>query len=435
MTQHVAQVRAEDRIGEHSQPPTNWNCHPADLASQIELLVPDGDAECPEVSIVVPASNEAITIGEFVRWCMIGIERAGVAGEVLIVDSSTDDTPRIALAEGARVLRTPKRGLGRAYIDALPYVRGRYVIMGDADCTYDFRELAPFLDALRSGADFAMGSRWLGSIEPGSMPMLHRYVGTPITTRILNAVYGSTFTDIHCGMRGITRDALVRMGLASQSWEYASEMVLKSVRMEMPTTEVPVRFYKDRNGRQSHHKRASWTSPFRAAWTNMREMFVYRADYFMLKPGIVLLILGLLLTAPLTAGNISIASFTFGLYWMLVGVALSIIGLQSFFFGCLAQVFCEYSPKARERWAYTFRYTRTVLISGALLLAGFAADLVLFIWYITHHLRLPPASSFTDHLAVAGLLLMIMGFSTFCFTLLLHATGVRYGGPSNTDTT
>ena len=153
------------------------------------------------------------------------------------------------------MLRTPKRGLGRAYIDALPYVRGKWIVMGDADCTYDFRQLAPFVERFREGYEYVMGSRWKGSIEPGSMPALHRYFGTPVTTWILNVVYSSKFSDIHCGMRGITRDALERMNLQSQSWEYASEMVLKSVHMELRTTEVPVTFLKDREGRLSHHKR------------------------------------------------------------------------------------------------------------------------------------------------------------------------------------
>jgi glycosyltransferase involved in cell wall biosynthesis len=218
-------------------------------APEMDLLLPDDDVADPELSIVIPAYNEELTISEFVAWCQEGLLLAQVRGEVLVVDSSTDRTAELALAGGARVLRTPKRGLGRAYIDAGPYIRGRYVLMGDADCTYDFRELAPFVEKLRQGYEFAMGSRWLGTIEDGAMPALHRYVGTPATTWLLNRIYGSRFTDIHCGMRCISRDALQRMGLASQSWEYASEMVLKSVLMELRTTEVPVTFYRDRNGR------------------------------------------------------------------------------------------------------------------------------------------------------------------------------------------
>ena len=158
--------------------------------------------------------------------------------------------------------------------------------MGDADCTYDFRELAPFVEKLREGYEFVMGSRWRGSIEPGSMPFLHQYLGTPVTTWILNLLYGSSFSDIHCGMRAITRDALAGMKLSSQSWEYASEMVLKSIRMDLRTTEVPVTFLNDREGRMSHHKRNGWTAPWKAAWINLRAMFVNGADFFVLKPEI-----------------------------------------------------------------------------------------------------------------------------------------------------
>src|SRR2546422_3174058 len=212
----------------------------------LQLLLPEDDVTSPECSIVIPALNEELTIGDFVDWCKRGLAAAGIAGDILIVDSSTDRTAEIALAHGARVLRSPRRGLGRAYIDALAYVRGWYVIMGDADCTYDFRELQGFVHEFHRGQEFVMGSRWKGTIEEGSMPALHRYLGTPVTTWILNVMYGSHFSDIHCGMRGITVETLKRMALQSQSWEYASEMVLKSVHMGLRTSEVPVRFLKDR---------------------------------------------------------------------------------------------------------------------------------------------------------------------------------------------
>ena len=181
------------------------------------------------------------------------------------------------------------------------------------------------------------------------MPALHRYVGTPFTTWILNRVYGSSFSDIHCGMRGITRDALERMDISSQSWEYASEMVLKSVHMDLHTTEVPVRFLKDRDGRLSHHKRSGWLSPFRAAWINLRAMFVYGADFFALKPrpgaaGPS----ACCFTLPLAFGPVTIGSITFSLYWMLLGAMLTILGLQSVFLGCIAQVLYDYSGTGKE---------------------------------------------------------------------------------------
>ena len=395
----------------------------------VELLRPVDDVEDPEVSIVIPAVNEELTISDFVAWCRQGLEAAGARGEILIVDSSTDRTAELALAGGARVLRTPKRGLGRAYIDAMPFIRGRYIVMGDADCTYDFRLLGPFVEKLRQGDDFAMGSRWLGSIEAGAMPGLHRYLGTPVTTWILNRLYGSRFTDIHCGMRGISRDALERMGLVSQSWEYASEMVLKSVLMKLRTSEVPVTFYKDREGRLSHHKRSGWFSPFQAAWINLRAMFIYRAEFFALKPGLFFLIVGLLLTLPLSFGSISIGSVTLSLYWMLLGVTLAVLGLQSFCFGVLAQVLTDYSGESRLRWTRIFRYTFTVVTSIVLFVVGLGLADALVIHYVTNNFALPPPSALLDHLAVTGSLLMIIGFTGFCFTLVLYATGVRYGVP------
>jgi len=390
---------------------------------ELELLIPEGDVENPEFSIVIPALNEQLTMADFISWCKEGMRKAGVVGEILIVDSSKDRTAEIALAGGARVLKAPKRGLGRAYLDALPYIRGKYIIMGDCDCTYDFRELQPFVEKFRAGAEFIMGSRFRGYIEPGSMPPLHRYLGTPVTTMILNVIFSSRFSDIHCGMRGITREALARMDLRSQSWEYASEMVLKSVHMDLRTEEVPIRFLKDREGRLSHHKRSGWFSPWYAAWINLRAMFVYGADFFLFKPGLILLALGLLLTVPLSLGTLTLGSITFSLHWMLLGVSLSILGLQCVFMGILTQVFFDYSGEVTRSWFRRFPYTRTVGIAAALFVTG-ALLTVLLAWsYIANHYLLLEGSP-VNHLGVTGLLLLIAGFMTFTFTLLLHSTAV-----------
>ena len=235
----------------------------------LEMFVPADDVAEPELTILVPALNEATTISRFLGWCKEGIARTGAHVEILIVDSSTDSTPDIALALGARVLRAPARGLGRAYIDATPFVRGKYVIMGDADCTYDFRQIGPFLEALRRGADFVMGSRFRGRIEPDAMPALHRYFGTPATTLILNCMFHSRFSDIHCGMRGLTLDALRRMNLQSQGWEYASEMILKSVHMRLRTEEVPIDFYRAPGGRESHMKRLGQLASHAGEWRGL----------------------------------------------------------------------------------------------------------------------------------------------------------------------
>lgn len=394
-------------------------------ADEISLLVPDDDEPAPELSIVIPALNEELTIVDFVEWCKAGLTAAGVRGEVLIVDSGDDRTTELALEHGARVLRTPRRGLGRAYIDAVPHIRGRWVLMGDADCTYDFRQLQPFVEGFRAGNEFVMGSRWKGSIEPGAMPPLHQYLGTPVTTKILNVVYSSHFSDIHCGMRGLTLDALQRMDLQSQSWEYASEMVLKSVHMQLRTTEVPVTFLKDREGRLSHHRRSGWFSPWQAAWINLRAMFIHGADFFSYRPGILLTLIGLLLTLPLTFGPATIGDITFSLYWMLSGVTLTVLGLQSFFLGCIAQVIYDYSGDATRRWLSTFRYTRTVLGCMALFLVGVGLIVPLVSSYLSHDLRLPDVSATSNHMAITGILAMITSFTVFTSTLLLHAASAH----------
>lgn len=391
----------------------------------LQLLLPANDVADPELSIVIPALNEELTIGQFVDWCMQGLERAEVKGEVLIIDSSTDATSEIAVAKGARVLKAPKRGLGRAYIDAIQFIRGEYVLMGDADCTYDFRDLEPFMRRFHDGHEYVMGSRFKGYIEPGSMPPLHQYLGTPVTTWLLNFLYASHFSDIHCGMRGITRDALCRMDLQSQSWEYASEMVLKSVRMNLRTAEVPVRFLKDREGRFSHLKRGGWFSPWHAAWINLKAMFVYGADFFLFRPGLLLLLVGLLLILPTTFGPVSIGPITFSLYWMLLGLTLSVLGLHGFYVGSLARVFLDYSGKVTQRWLRAFSYSRSVIASALAVLAGTALAVPLVHQYLRSGLRLPGDVQRPSHMAVTGLLFVIAGFMNFTFTLALHAAAAN----------
>ena len=385
--------------------------------SFIEHQLPPGTELGPvDVSIVVPALNEEITVGEFVDWCKEGLDRAGVRGQILIVDSSTDRTPEIVLEHGGEVLRVPPRGLGRAYIDANGYVRGPWIIMGDADLTYDFRELSPFVEAFRNGAEFIMGSRFLGRIEKGAMPGLHRYFGTPLTTWILNRIYGSGYSDIHCGMRGLTRQALERIDLKSQSWEYASEMVLKAARLNLVTAEVPVKFYKDREGRLSHHRRAGRLSPWIAGWLNLKVMLVYTPDSFLLKPGVALTAIGTFIAVMLAAGPVTIRGVGFSLYWLLLGVTCVTLGYSSIQIGVLARVVHGLRPRSWSWLRKWLTYNRGMLIAGSSVLVGLVLLGTLVYHYLHLHFRLEEIS----HPAIFGLLLIIVGFQTFCFTLLLE---------------
>ena len=388
---------------------------------EVVLIVPPDDIAAPQVSIVIPALDEEPVIGEFLDWCNERIERAGVAAEILIVDSSSDRTGEIALAKGARVLKTPRRGLGRAYGDAVGVIRGEFVICGDADCTYDFREIAPFVERFHEGYEFVMGSRFACSIEPGAMPSLHRYFGTPLTTFLLNLIYGTRFSDIHCGMRGLTLAALKQMDLRSQSWDYASEMIVKAVRMRLRTIEVPVRFYKDKEGRISHHKRTGWFSPWLAGWINLRAMLVHGADFFVMKPGALLLILGLLVTLPLSAGPLTIAGIKFSLNTMLLGSMLSIVGLQGFFLGCMAQSLSDPTGAARRRWLSVFAFTPTMVVAGLLFLVGSGLAFNFLGAYLDAGFIVTADILAANHMAVAGLLAIMLSFLTFVSTLLLHA--------------
>ncbi len=374
-----------------------------------------------EVSIVVPCLNEELTIGEFVDWCTAGLAAAGVRGEVLIVDSSSDRSPAIAAAHGARVIGVPLRGLGRAYIDAIPHIRGPIAILGDCDLTYDFRELDGFIDAIRAGHDFVMGTRTKGEIEPGAMPALHRYFGSPATTFAFNAIYGTRFSDIHCGMRAITRDALGRMELESQGWEYASEMILKAHKLGMRTTEVPVRFWKDRDGRESHLKRGGWRTPWVAGWNSLRVMFLYAPDFFLLRPGAVLLALGLLLAAALTGGPFTTLGVGFNLHWMLLGAVAATVGYSLLQLALLARVFYDFDPSQTERLLTRLTYNRGMLASALLVIAGAAPNAVLLARWLSNDFRL----SAIQYSSVLGLLLVVLGFQTFGFTLLLHMIARR----------
>ena len=377
------------------------------------------------VSVVVPALNEELTIGEFVDWCQEGLRQADVRGEILIVDSSTDRTAELAEAKGARVLHVPKRGLGRAYIDAVPHIRGKYVIMGDCDLTYDFRELKQFIEALEAGNDFVMGTRMKGYIEPGAMPTLHRYFGTPLTTWILNRMYGTSYSDIHCGMRAMTLDALKRINIQSQSWEYASEMVLKVAKMRMKMAEVPIRFYKDRPGRLSHMKRSGWLSPWRAGWINLRTMFLHAPDFFLYKPGALMLLFGVLLTCILVRGTVQIGPIGLGLHSMLLGVTLSAIGFLAVFLGLLARVYHNFDPDYAAGVLQTWSYNRGMVLAATLVAAGIIIDSWLVLAWIRAGLHGLPESSFS---AVVGLWLVMLGFETFAFTLILHMVGTTDRG-------
>jgi len=383
------------------------------MKDEIELLLPVDDCLDPEVSLVVPALNEQISIGRFVEWCREGLSKAGVQGEILIIDSSTDNTPGIAVEKGARVLRTPRRGLGRAYIDALGYVRGKYVIMGDCDCTYDFREIGPFIEHFRRGSEFIMGSRFKGYIEAGAMPPLHRYFGSPITGWILNFMYGCHFSDIHCGMRGLTLDAYKRLDLKAQKWEYASEMIIKAVHIGLETSEVPIRFLKDMQGRVSHLK-LHWYTPWLAGWQNLRAFFIFKPDFFLRKPGYLFSVLGFFLVFTLGFGPISIGKLELSLHTQIFGLFLLALGTSFLEIDALATLFLKFHHKRIARIKRLYKLDKTAPISLLLVLIGLA-----FVSYSAEDWISADFRLTLSHGVVVGLGFILIGVQLFLKSLTI----------------
>ena len=375
----------------------------------------------PELSLVVPAMNEEVTVGEFVDWCLEGIKRSGVRGEVIIVDSSQDRTPQIALQHGARVLHASKRGLGRAYIDAIPFVRGQYVVMGDADLTYEFRELKQFVAAFHDGAEFIMGSRFKGGIEPGAMPALHRYFGTPVTTWMLNVIYGTRFEDIHCGMRGVTLDGFKRMRLKSQSWQYASEMIIKAVHLRLRVAEVPVHFFKDREGRESHLKRIGWTAPWVAGWLTLKALFTHGADFFLVMPGLVMTAFGGAGLLMLGGGPLLVLGVGFSMHWMLLFLVSFLCGLNFSLTGVLAKIIYDEEGARSQRWKRLFSLDRVLPTAGVLLVIGGLLTLPLLQVYVHDNYRLPAELGVPTYQAILGLALGLGAFSLFTTSLVINA--------------
>jgi hypothetical protein len=222
-------------------------------------------------------------------------------------------------------------------------------------------------------------------------------------------------------MRGLTRGALGRLRLTSQSWEYASEMILKATRLGLRTAEVPVHFYRDREGRVSHHKRAGWLSPWRAGWINLKVMFLYAADLFLIKPGALMLALGLLLAVSLVGGPYSLGGVGLNLHFMLLGATLTTLGYGAVQLGVLARSYYNFDPEWRHRWARAWTYDRGLLAAGAVTALGLALGGTVLCRWVRDDFLLYEVS----HAGVFGLLLLMLGFQTFTFTLLLQMINLR----------
>jgi glycosyltransferase involved in cell wall biosynthesis len=339
------------------------------------------------VSIVVPTKNEQISIKTFIDWCYEGFSNSKVNGEVILMDSSSDATAEIARAAGARVIHVQNPGLGNAYLQAKGHINGSIVILGDADCTYDFRSISEFIERINEGYDLVMGSRFRGAIETGAMPMHHQYFGSPGTTFFFRLLTGLKLSDIHCGMRALTREHFESLPFLERGWEYATEMIIASHNLGGKISEVPIKFLKEPDGRESHHKRSGWMSPFKAGWGTLKTTFTYSLDRLLIIPGLavgflfyVLALLRLVLPSDLLSGVIGASAGA-------AFIGLSMAGFSAFALGVLSGSTYDQTGMALDLWIERFKGIPLFglsIISGVTLLALTIVTLILWLNYIKH---------------------------------------------------
>lgn len=289
-----------------------------------------------ELTILMPCLNEAETLAVCIAKAQAFLRQAQIAGEVLIADNgSTDNSQHIAEAGGARVIDVPMRGYGAALRAGIAAARGRYIVMGDADDSYDFARLDAFLERLRAGDDLVMGNRFRGGIEAGAMPFLHRYLGNPILSWLGRLFFHTPLRDFHCGMRGFSRDPIAKLDLRTTGMEFASEMVVRATIVGLKISEVPTTLSKDGRSRPPHLR--TW----RDGWRHLKFLLLYSPRWLFFYPGVLLVAAGTVLSSILLFGQFSIGGIGFDIRTMLVACTCLIVGIQCICFAAIARSFAK----------------------------------------------------------------------------------------------
>ena len=304
-------------------------------AEAATAAVPEASREAePELSVVMPCLNEARTIGTCIRKALDSFERMGISGEVVIADNgSTDGSQQIAEELGARVVPVERRGYGAALTGGITAARGRWVIMGDADDSYDFSALEPFVRRLREGYDLVVGNRFKGGIQPGAMPWLHKWLGNPVLSFIGRRLYGTPCGDINCGLRGFDRQKMMALGIRSPGMEFAIEMIVKATMQGLRVTEVATTLSPDSEGRVPH------LNTWRDGWKSLRLLILYSPKWLFLYPGLFLLAVGIAGMAWLIPDERSVGDVGFDVSTLLYFALAVIVGLQAVYFFITARWF------------------------------------------------------------------------------------------------
>ena len=329
------------------------------------IAMPVKDAETIEVSVVMPCLNEAETLETCIVKAQRALREANIAGEVVVADNgSSDGSVEIAERLGARVVNVRAKGYGNALMGGIAVARGKYVVMGDADDSYDFGHVPRFVEQLRKGADVVMGNRFRGGIKPGAMPPLHKYFGNPGLTALLNTLFHVGIGDSYCGMRGFTRALYDRLDVRSSGMEFALEMIIKSAQIGARITEIPIILWPDKRGRAPHLR------SFRDGWRSLRFMLLYAPNWLFFLPGALLAAMGLALVIWLLPGPRTITPrITLDLHTMIFGVIFTLMGAQILSIGAFAKVF-SYAERFDRNTVSLKRVLRRVTLESGLFLGG-----------------------------------------------------------------
>lgn len=385
-----------------------------------------------ELSIIMPCLNEAETIGRCIEKAKHWLEQSGVIGEIIIGDNgSTDGSQDIAVSYGARIIDIPQRGYGAALFGATMAAQGKYIIMGDSDDSYDFSKLSPFLEKLQSGYDLVMGNRFKGGIQAEAMPWKNRYIGNPLLTGIGRLLFNSQIGDFHCGLRGFSKAAFMRMDLHTTGMEYASEMVIKAALLEMRIAEVPTTLSKDGRSRPPHLR------PWRDGWRHLRFMLLFSPRWLFIYPGIAISLLGLTLFILLLKGPIQINKVYFDIHTMVFAGITTLIGYMLLVFGSITRIIGISLGLLPPKRILDYLSGKPILEIGSLLgvismLTGFFYGITAIIeWGSTHFGTLDP--TITMRTVLLSAMSILFGFITLIFSIIFGfiAIPTDHGNPPN----
>jgi glycosyltransferase involved in cell wall biosynthesis len=377
--------------------------------------LPDQDAS-PLVSVVIPCLNEAATIEECVSRASVVLEARGLDGEIIVVDNGSDDgSGPLAAAAGALVVHEPERGYGSAYLAGLAAARGRYIVMADADLTYDFAEIPRFIAALEAGADVVIGNR-MRNIQPGAMPWHHRYIGNPLLSGFLNLLFNTGVHDAHCGMRAVRREVLPRLDLRTTGMEFASEMVIRAAKEKLDVRQFPIEYH-PRGGE-------SKLSSFRDGWRHLRFLLLHSPNHLFILPGALMAAVGAIVELIVIA-RLGVFGREWDIHALIAGSLLAIVGTQVVALGVCAHAYATYFMGEEDRWfdrmRARYKLEHGLLFGGSIVLAGVAVGTFIVIDWINHGFG--PLGE--ERLAVLAATLIIVGIQIFFSSFLLSILGLR----------